>query len=198
MAKGRAPHRRDEKARLAVLQAADDLLVERGFGGLSVEGIAARAGVAKQTIYRWWPSKVDILLDTLVEDAAGTLAVPADGSAVDGMRTYLRNLARFLVKDSAGRVLLALIGEEQHDPQTARVFRERYLDPQRARERRLLEAGVASGELVADLDVDATLDALSGPILLRALIGARIPRAFVDRIVADNLERYRADRAPDG
>jgi AcrR family transcriptional regulator len=192
MAKGRAPHRRDESARLAVLQAADDLVAERGFGGVSIEGIAARAGVAKQTIYRWWPSKVDILLDTLVEDAAGPLAIASSGSAIAGMRTYLRNLARFLTKDSSGQVLLALIGEAQHDPQTARVFHERYLDPQRARERELLRAGVASGELSPDLDVDAALDALSGPILLRALTGARIPRAFVDRLVADNLGRYRA------
>ena len=68
-AKGRAPHRRDENARLAVLHAADDLLVERGFAGVTIEGIAGRAGVAKQTIYRWWTSKVDVLLDTLVEDA---------------------------------------------------------------------------------------------------------------------------------
>lgn len=52
-----------------VLHAADDLLVERGFGGVTIEGIAARAGVAKQTIYRWWSSKVDILLDTLIDDA---------------------------------------------------------------------------------------------------------------------------------
>jgi AcrR family transcriptional regulator len=191
--KGRAPHRRDENARLAVLRAADDLVAERGFGGVSIEGIAARAGVAKQTIYRWWPSKVDILLDTLVEDAAGPLAIAPPGSAVEGMRRYLRSLARFLVKDSSGKVLLALIGEAQHDPQTARVFHERYLDPQRARARELLRAGVASGELSADLDVDGALDALSGPILLRALTGARIPRAFVDRLVTDNLERYRAD-----
>jgi AcrR family transcriptional regulator len=192
VAKGRAPHRRDENARLAVLQAADDLLAERGFGGVSVEGIAARAGVAKQTIYRWWPSKVDILLDTLVEDAAGPLAIPQAGSAVDGMRRYLRNLARFLTKESAGKVLLALIGEAQHDPQTARVFHERYLDPQRERERQLLRRGVAAGELAADVDIDAALDALSGPILLRALTGVRIPRAFVDQLVADNLERHRA------
>ena len=63
--KGRAPHRRDENARLAVLHAADDLLVERSFSGVTIEGIAAGAGVAKRTIYRWWPSKVAVLLDTL-------------------------------------------------------------------------------------------------------------------------------------
>ena len=56
-------HGRSEQARIAVLQAADDLLVERGFAGLTVEGIAATAGVAKQTIYRWWPSKTEILFD---------------------------------------------------------------------------------------------------------------------------------------
>jgi AcrR family transcriptional regulator len=192
MAKGRAPHRRDENARLAVLRAADDLLVERGWGRVSVEGIAARAGVAKQTIYRWWPSKVDILLDTLVEDAEAQLKIPQAGTAVDGMRTYLRRLARFLTKDSAGQVLLALVGEAQHDPRTARALLERYLGPQRERERALLRRGVDTGELSADLDVDGALDALIGPIVLRGLTGGPIPRAFVDRLVADNLERYRA------
>jgi AcrR family transcriptional regulator len=187
--KGRAPHRRDENARLAVLHAADDLLVERGFGGVTVEGIAARAGVAKQTIYRWWPSKVDILLDTLIEDAGRALVIPETDSAVEGTRQYLRGLARFLTKDPAGKVLLALIGEAQHDPEMARTFHKRYLDPQRRREREMLRRGITSGELPAKLDIDATLDALSGPILYRALTGASIPRTFVDKLIADSLER---------
>src|ERR1700678_4191385 len=122
--KGRAPHRRDENARIAVLHAADDLLVERGFGGVTVEGIAARAGVAKQTIYRWWPSKVDILLDTLIDDASRQLAVSEAGPAVEVMRRYLRVLAGFL-DEPPGKVLLALIGEAQHDPAMARAFHER-------------------------------------------------------------------------
>jgi AcrR family transcriptional regulator len=171
-----------------VLHAADDLLVERGFGGVTVEGIAARAGVAKQTIYRWWPSKVDILLDTLIDDASHQLAVPGKGSALERSRRYLLSLARFLTKEPAGKVLLALIGEAQHDPETARVFRERYLDPQRAREREMLRSGVTSGELSSTLDIDAALDALCGPIVYRALTAARIPRTFIDRLLADTLE----------
>ncbi|HUA05675.1 MAG TPA: TetR/AcrR family transcriptional regulator [Solirubrobacteraceae bacterium] len=190
--KGRAPHRRDENARLAVLHAADDLLVERGFGGVTIEGIAARAGVAKQTIYRWWPSKVDILLDTLIEDAGHQLATRDMGSAIESTRRYLRTLGRFLAKDPAGRVLLALIGEAQHDPGVARIFHERYLEPQRRAEREMLRRGVASGELAADLDIDAALDALAGPIVYRALTGAPISRAFIDRLIADSLERHRA------
>ena len=190
--KGRAPHRRDENARIAVLHAADDLLVERGFGGVTIEGIAARAGVAKQTIYRWWPSKVDILLDTLIEDASRHLAIPDAGSAVESARRYLSSLARFLSQDPAGKVLLALIGQAQHDQAMAAVFRQRYLDPQRDAEREMLQRGVASGELAAGLDVDAALDALLGPVFYRALTGAQIPRSFVDGLIADALQRHLA------
>jgi AcrR family transcriptional regulator len=193
--KGRAPHRRDENARLAVLHAADDLLVERGFGGVTVEGIAARAGVAKQTIYRWWSSKVDILLDTLIDDASHQLTVPDTGSAVESTRRYLRDLAQFVSEEPAGKVLLALIGEAQHDAAMADTFRQRYLDPQRQNERAMLRRGIASGELSAEIDVDATLDALCGPILYRALTGATIPRPFVDGLIADLLERHLAENA---
>lgn len=185
--KGRAPHRRNEEARLAVLHAADDLLVERGFNGITIEGIAARAGVAKQTIYRWWPSKVHILLDTLIEDADRQIPVPEGGSAVEATRKYLRALARFLSNDAAGRVLLALIGEAQHDEAVAKTFRERYLTPRRAEERAMLRAGIESGELAPELNVDETLDALIGPVVYRALNGAKIPRKFIDGLIAANL-----------
>lgn len=178
--KGRAPHRRNEEARLAVLHAADDLLVERGFGGVSVEGIAARAGVAKQTIYRWWPSKVDILLDTLIDDADRKLVVPDTGTSDERVTKYLRDLVRFLTRDDAGKVLLALIGEAQHDAATAKVFHERYLDPRRVQERTMLEGH-------AKADADAALDALIGPVVYRALTGAPIPPKFVAGLVAATL-----------
>lgn len=193
--KGRAPHRRNEVARLAVLRAADDLVAERGYGGVSIEGIASRAGVAKQTIYRWWPSKVDILLDTLAEDTEGDLAVPTTGSAEQRLRRYLRTYARFLAGDP-GKVLLALLGEAQHDAAVAALVRERHLAPQRARERTMLEAGAASGELAVDLDPDAVLDALCGPVVYRAMTGAKAPKAFTDRLLDDVLGALRASSPP--
>jgi AcrR family transcriptional regulator len=190
--KGRAPQRRDENARLAVLHAADDLLVERGFGGVTIEGIAARAGVAKQTIYRWWPSKVDILLDTLIEDADHQLAIPEKGPTIEVVRRYLRGLARLLTREPAGKVLLALIGEAQHDTGTANVFHQRYLDPQRQRERALLKRGIDAGELPDTLDMDTALDALCGPIFYRALADRKIPRTFIDQLIVNTLGRSAA------
>ena len=186
--KGRAPHRRNEQARLAVLHAADDLLAERGFAGLTIEGIAARAGVAKQTIYRWWPSKVEVLLDTLIEDSQQELIVPDTGSAITDARQYLRRLAAFITDDPAGKVLLALIGEAQHDAAMASVFHTLYLDPRRRSERAMLARGVASGELPADLDLDRALDALLGPVFYRALVtGGPISAAFTDQLVSEVL-----------
>src|SRR6201994_4155010 len=94
--KGRAPHRRNEQARIAVLEAVDDLLVERGFAGVTIEGIAARAGVAKQTIYRWLPSKVDILMEAFVDDMTHHLTPPDQGDLGSELRTHLGRLADFL------------------------------------------------------------------------------------------------------
>jgi AcrR family transcriptional regulator len=182
--KGIAPERRNEAARVAVLQAADDLLVERGFDGVTIEGIATRAGVAKQTIYRWWPSKVEILLDTLAEDAETSLERPDTGSVRDDMREHLRRYAHFLADDPAGRVLLALVGRAQHDAAMAATFAEGFLAEQREADRAMLERGVARGELPGALDLDGALDRLYGPVLYRALLGGPpSSEALIDALV---------------
>jgi hypothetical protein len=92
----------------------------------------------------------------------------------------------------AGKVLLALIGEAQHDAEMARTFHQRYLDPQRRQEREMLNRGITAGQLSEALDVDAALDALCGPIVYRALTGAPIPRSFSNGLVTDILDQHLA------
>ncbi|MEV0531826.1 TetR/AcrR family transcriptional regulator [Kitasatospora sp. NPDC050463] len=162
-------------------------LVEHGFGALTVEAIARRAGVAKQTIYRWWPSKVEILLDTLIEDSGKRLPVPTESSTAESIRGYLRGFARFLTRDPAGKVLLTLIAEAQHDPGTAGRLHQRYLGPRRDQERDMIVRGIDAGEISPRLGPDAAVDALVGPIVYRALTGASIPRTLVDALVEDLL-----------
>ena len=183
-------NRRDEAARLAVLHAADDLLVENGFGALTIEAIARRAGVAKQTIYRWWPSKVEILLDTLIEDSNKRFSVPTEKPTAESIRGYLHGFARFLTHDPAGKVLLALIAEAQHDPGTAETFHRNYLGPRREQERDMLARAIDAGEVSPGLGPDATIDALVGPIVYRALTGSTIPPDLVDALFENLLKPH--------
>jgi len=177
-------HGRSERARQAVLSAADDLLAERGFAGVTIEGIAAKAGVAKQTIYRWWQSKTDVLMDAYLEDAAEDL-VPADrGDLEHDLRSYLLRLTEFLVATDPGEVFRALIGQSLHDPDVAAVFRDRCVDAQRDRDRLLIERAIQRGDLPADLDVNTAVDQLVGPIYYRILVtGQAVDADFVDALV---------------
>lgn len=184
-AKGRAPDRRSDRARVAVLHAADDLLVERGYAGVTIEGIAARAGVAKQTIYRWWPSKFEILMETFLEDAAGALEIPDTGTVDGDLREHLRRLADFLTAEPAGRVMLALIGQAQHDPDVARAFQRRFLDERRVLDQSILERGAARGDLRSDTDLGLVIDMTYGPVYHRVLLtGLPVDDQFIDGLVS--------------
>jgi AcrR family transcriptional regulator len=198
-AKGHAPHRRSDRARVAVLHAADDLLVERGYAGVTIEGIAARAGVAKQTIYRWWPSKFEILMDTFLEDAAGELEIPDTGTVDGDLRRHLRQVAAFLSAEPAGRVMLALIGQAQHDPEVARVFQQRYLNERRALDRAILERGVARGDLRGDTDLDLAIDMIYGPVYHRVLLtGLEVDERFIDGLVSNVMAAIAPPERPPG
>jgi AcrR family transcriptional regulator len=178
-------HGRSEQARRAILEAADDLLVERGLAGVTMEGIAARAGVAKQTIYRWWSSKVDVLLDAFVSDMAEDLTPADHGDLGQDLRAHLSRLADFLSHSDSGAVFRALAGQAQHDPGVAGRLRDDYLGQQRARDRLPLERAIERGQLPADIDVDVAVDQLVGPIYYRVLVtGEPVSEEFTDHLVA--------------
>jgi AcrR family transcriptional regulator len=183
-------HGRSEHARQAVLEAADGLLVEKGFAGVTIEGIAASAGVAKQTIYRWWNTKTDVLLDAFLQDAAEALTPPDHGDLARDLRTHLHQVAQFLTQSDAGAVFRALLGQAQHDPAFAAVFRARYLNEQRRRDHLPLERAAQRGQLPDDLDMAAEVDQLVGPIYHRVLVtGEPVDQAFTDRLVDSFLRR---------
>ncbi|MBH1937459.1 TetR/AcrR family transcriptional regulator [Streptomyces sp. AV19] len=155
-----------------MLHAADDLLAERGFAALTIEGIAARAGVAKQTIYRWWRSKVDILLDAVTQDAHEALDWQAPGG--DGpeeyLRAHLRRVAAFF-EQPAGLVLRALLGHAQLDAEAAEALRSGFLREQRERDVAGLRAVLErhTGRAVDERTADRLTDVLLGPLYYRPL-----------------------------
>jgi AcrR family transcriptional regulator len=177
-------HGRSEEARLAVLEAADDLLVERGFASVTIEGIAARAGVAKQTIYRWWNSKTDILFDALAIDAAEFFAPADHGDLGRDLRDQLSQLAAFLTTTDAGAVLRALAGQAQHDPAVAARFQAEVVARQRDRDREPFLRARGRGQLPENADLDLAVDQLVGPVYYRVLVtGQAVPPAFTDALV---------------
>jgi AcrR family transcriptional regulator len=182
LAVARPPGRpRSDATRKAVLLAAYDLLAEGGLSRFTIEAVAARSGVARTTIYRWWPSKGALAMEGFLEATAADLAVPPSGSVVADMRANLRSFAR-LLRGKAGRIIRCIIAEGQSDPETINAYVAGFVTPRRAEMRSVLERGIARGELRADLDVEMVLYSLFGPLHVRALLNEGLDDAWVDRL----------------
>ncbi|UOZ05541.1 TetR/AcrR family transcriptional regulator [Amycolatopsis sp. WQ 127309] len=106
---------RSEAARTAVLHAVDDMLVDIGYAAMTMKGIAERAGVGRQTVYRWWSNKAEILLEASATDATQELGSAPTGAPVTDVVAHLSALTAFLLHSPAGLAYRALIGESQHD-----------------------------------------------------------------------------------
>jgi AcrR family transcriptional regulator len=148
----------------AITTAALDLLAERGFQAATIEAIALEAGVGRNTIYRRWRSKEELIADALRE-----LTTDVDFSGEDDLHTLLRSWVREIARTFSdpllGRLLAGVLGELQRNPVFAdRVFRPR----RRALVDRLTQAQ-QRGELRPDVDVEHVVDVLVGPLLFRAL-----------------------------
>jgi AcrR family transcriptional regulator len=160
---------RSEAARLAVLTAAGKLLEESGLGAFTIEAVSELSGVAKTTIYRWWPSKGALAIESFLEVMAPRLAYPVKKSVAESIREQMHLLGR-VFNGKAGLTMCGLIAEIQGDPKTLEVYLERYVAPRRAEAAKVLERGISTGELRPDLDIESAIDALYGPIYYRLLV----------------------------
>jgi AcrR family transcriptional regulator len=175
--------RRSDQSREAILRATNELLEEVGFAKLSIEGIAARAGVGKTTIYRWWKSKGTLAIEAFLDAVAPQIAFPHTLSAVADMKAQIPKVAQ-VYRGRIGRIVRELIALGQSDAETRRLFVEGYLEPRRSAAKQVLQRGIEQGELRADIDLDVVVDALYGPLFHRMLTGhAALSDAFVHDLV---------------
>lgn len=174
---------RDQSARQRVLTAARDLVCEHGPRAVSIDQIAKGAGVGKQTIYRWWPSRSAVIMDALIEMTDPEPSNTPD-STYEALRLQMRRVAR-MFSSRQGQLIRELVADAQGDAEVAEDFRRRFFAHRRARGAATLAQGVSAGELRADLNIEVALDILYGPLWLRLLIGhqALSPTA-ADRILA--------------
>ena len=188
--------RRSERSRRAILDAALDLVEEAGYARTSVEGIAARAGVGKQTIYRWWPSKGAVLLDALLALSEGqegeVESLPDTGDLEADLKLVMRATVAQLVDPRYDDPMRALATEILHDPALHAEWSERLDGPLRQLKEERLRSAQQAGELPGDLDLALAVDLIWGPVFHRWLQGTGpLTAAFADQVVAAALNGLR-------
>jgi AcrR family transcriptional regulator len=176
-AETRRPGRpRSPEAHAAILRAALELAVEGGLRGLSMEAIAARAGVGKATIYRRWKSKEELFVEAIASIALNP-EVPDTGS-VRGDFEAASAAAVGRMAPEAFRVLPRLMADAADDPELLEALQAALVRPRRAAIGAVLRRGIERGELRADIDVDLISDMLMGPLIARVLLSGGDPRAL--------------------
>jgi AcrR family transcriptional regulator len=153
----------------AIVDATIGLLAEHPLSEISIDDIAARARVSKASIYRRWPTKGTLAFDAFMTEFLDRQPPPDTGRLEDDLLTALRNWVRTVDGTTAGRTLRGLIAEVQRDPALADAWRDRFVDPVRARHLTMTDRAIARGELRPEADANLVLDLLFGPAYHRLL-----------------------------
>ena len=160
---------RDVDVDQRILASAFRQLVQVGYAGLSIESVAADAGVAKTTIYRRYPTKRDLVIAALRESTP--FPMPAlDLPAREALEAFVRGAIAMLIESGAFRVLGSLLVEDQRHPGLLDVFRERVLFPRRAMVEAIIQRGIERGELRADVDPLIVIEMIAGAVFAHHVI----------------------------
>jgi AcrR family transcriptional regulator len=176
---------RSERARTAILDAAGELLIEHGLPAVSMDTVAARAGVSKATIYRWWPTKEMLAMDSLYHEWSGVPAPRDTGSLRGDLRGLFRPWVREVARRPYGMVIAALLTQAQAGPRFAEEYRARFVEPRRDQARTIFARAIDRGEIGPDTNVEIALDMLYGPVYHRLLYGHA---PLNDRFVTDLID----------
>jgi AcrR family transcriptional regulator len=181
---GKGGRPRDVQADEAILDATTRLLIEGGFGRLSVRAVAARAGVGKATIYRRWPSKTELLRATLARIDARETAEAADTGDLRGdLRALMRTMAVHFVDSEAAHLMPQLVAEAQFDHDLRELLHS-YAEGRRNLAHQVLERARRRGELRVDVDPEVVVDLITAPVFIRKLItGGPITEKVTDGAV---------------
>jgi AcrR family transcriptional regulator len=167
---------------LAILDAALDAFVEHGYRGMSIEGVAARAGVAKATVYRRYSSKAQLVVDAVRAGAGIADGLPDTGDVRADLADMLRPLLKKL-KGGHGEVLITLLTERLRNPDLDEEFVRSVIGEKRAHMHGVIRSAVERGDLPADTDVELVAEAGPGIIWHHALHGLALPDDLPERIV---------------
>ncbi|GGO32210.1 TetR/AcrR family transcriptional regulator [Micromonospora parathelypteridis] len=168
----------------AIMRTTLELAQEVGYAKLSIEAVAARAGVGKHTVYRRWPSKGALFLDAVLTSGEPGLDYPDTGDVVADLRRQIHAAVDLLGRPPMGPLYQALVGEAQHDPLVAAALNERFIRPQADRTVARLRKAQQQGQLSPEFDLDVAMAILSGPLYFRLLITQEpLTHEYVERVL---------------
>ncbi|MFJ4633457.1 TetR/AcrR family transcriptional regulator [Streptomyces sp. NPDC088847] len=173
--------RRNESVRQAVLDAAYALLEEGGIAKFSIDAVARRSDVARTTIYRWWPTKSILAIDSFAEHFEPRVETVHTDDPDGDFRNLVLSFAAALA-GPAGRVAASVIAHAQADEETQRLFREHFSEPLRRESAKVLQSGIARGRFREDLDVPRVIDAFVGAAYLRLLLGSPLSTSWAEAL----------------
>ena len=162
--------RRNVRSHEAILRATLDLVNEAGYNRLTIEGIAARAGVGKTTIYRWWQSKGELVIEALADVLTAEPVVPSGDTRKD--LTGIVEQAMVLYREETGAltIIAGLISDMHHNAELASTLRAQFIEPRRANNRDLILEAIQRNDLPVDTDIELLIDRLVAPVAYRALV----------------------------
>jgi AcrR family transcriptional regulator len=179
----------------AILDAVLELMQKEGYNAVTIEGVARHAGVGKQTIYRWWGSRAELILEAFANHAADLVPTPDRGSLREDLEVFVNAGFKRLSRDY-GAIMRGLMADAVLDPDFNKILREAFVLKRRAATIEILRRGVERGEIAADADLDLMTDMLFGPIWFRLLVQhARLDARFARQLVQAVLTAFEPKRA---
>ena len=153
----------------AILDATLEILNIKGYAGLSIDGVAAKTGVGRPTIYRRWPSKAALVIAALKQSS---LLTPAHdtGALRDDLLAFQRDQVRMMNRPASRRITAGLVADLVSDPELAETYLGDYVGQRQAAVRVALQRGIERGELRPDADLDLIYDYLMGPLFMRSVV----------------------------
>ncbi|GHF16992.1 TetR family transcriptional regulator [Streptomyces morookaense] len=167
----------------AIRTAVFEELAAVGYGRLSIERVARRAGVGKAAVYRRWPSKLPIVLDVVSALAVQGLPTPDTGALRTDVRALLELTSRVMRHPMVAQIIPDLMAEAARNEEIAQAVQAAIRDSQRTIAEAVIRNAVARGELPADADIDLAVDLASGPLYWRLVLGrSPLPKGYLDSL----------------
>lgn len=163
---------RSSESHQAILSAVGAVLRTKGLQGLTLDTVIADAKVSKATVYRRWDSMHTLAMDAILQIFNSELRIPETGSAVDDLRSLMKQFAAVLQNGGLGYTYVSLLVAAQQS-QTIEQLHERFFSARRKVFYEIIRRGIQAGEFPVDVDADLINDILFGPIIFRLLTGLR-------------------------